>query len=145
MNATRGEAVLFHTFSEYGPYRGDIGGRMNGSLIAMSTDKAVAYALDSLQQRGTLFVAPGDQCYEGMIVGQNAKAGDLVVNVSKSKQLTNVRASGSDKGIVLAPPVVFTLEEALEYLEDDELVEVTPTSIRLRKRLLTEKERKRAR
>ena len=144
MNATRGEATLFHHFSEYGPMRGDIGGRGNGSLIAMSTDKAVAYALDSLQQRGTLFVAPGDICYEGMIVGQNSRTGDLVVNVAKAKQLTNMRASGSDKGIMLAPPVTFTLEEALEYIEDDELVEITPKSIRLRKRLLNEKDRKKA-
>ena len=145
LNVTRGEATLFHHFAEYGLYQGDLAGRQNGSLIAMSTDKAVAYALDSLQQRGTLFVAPGDMCYEGMIVGENSKAGDLVVNVAKAKQLTNVRASGADKGIILAPPVTFTLEEALEYIEDDELVEITPQSIRLRKRLLTENERKKQR
>ncbi|MCL2818927.1 MAG: translational GTPase TypA [Actinomycetia bacterium] len=145
LNATRGEATLFHLFNEYGPYRGEIGGRQNGSLIAMSTDKAVAYALDSLQARGTLFVGPGQKCYEGMIVGENAKAGDLVVNVAKAKQLTNMRAAGSDKGIVLAPPTNFTLEEALEYIEDDELVEITPQTIRLRKRTLNEKDRKRNR
>lgn len=145
LNATRGEAILFHHFAEYGPFRGTLGGRQNGSLIAMSTDKAVAFALDSLQQRGTMFVKPQDICYEGMIVGENAKAGDLVVNVAKAKQLTNMRASSSDKGIILAPPVSFTLEEALEYIEDDELVEVTPKSIRLRKRLLNEKDRKRNR
>ena len=145
LNATRGEATLFHLFNEYGPYRGEIGGRQNGSLIAMSTDKAVAYALDSLQARGTLFVGPGQKCYEGMIVGENAKAGDLVVNVAKAKQLTNMRAAGSDKGIVLAPPTSFTLEEALEYIEDDELVEITPQTIRLRKRTLNEKDRKRNR
>ena len=145
LNATRGEATLFHHFSEYGPYQGEIAGRQNGSLIAMSTDKAVAYALDSLQQRGTMFVEPGEMCYEGMIVGENSKAGDLMVNVAKAKQLTNVRASGADKGIILAPPVTFTLEEALEYIEDDELVEITPQNIRLRKRLLNEKDRKRAR
>jgi GTP-binding protein len=144
LNATRGEATLFHHFHEYGPHQGDIGGRQNGSLIAMSTDKAVAYALDSLQTRGTMFVGPGEMCYEGMIVGEHAKDSDLVVNVAKAKQLTNVRAAGSDKGIQLAPPTVFTLEEALEYIEDDELVEVTPKSTRLRKRLLTENERKRA-
>lgn len=145
LNATRGEATLFHHFSEYGAYRGSLGGRQNGSLIAMSSDKAVAYALDALQQRGTLFVKPGEMCYEGMIVGENAKSGDLVVNVAKAKQLTNMRASSSDKSIILAPPVVFTLEEALEYIEDDELVEITPQSIRLRKRLLIEKDRKKAR
>ena len=145
LNATRGEATLFHHFAEYGPHRGDLGGRQNGSLIAMSTDKAVAYALDALQQRGTLFVKPGDVCYEGMIVGENSKAGDMVVNTAKAKQLTNMRTSASDKGVILAPPVTFTLEEALEYIEDDELVEITPKSIRLRKRLLNEKDRKKAR
>jgi GTP-binding protein len=144
LNATRGEATLFHHYHEYGPHQGEIGGRQSGSLIAMATDKAVAYALDALQTRGVLFVEPGDMCYEGMIVGEHAKDSDLVVNVAKAKQLTNMRAAGSDKGIQLAPPTTFTLEEALEYIEDDELVEVTPKSIRLRKRLLTENERKRA-
>jgi len=144
LNATRGEATLFHHFSAYGPHRGEVGGRQHGSLIAMSTDKAVAYALDALQQRGKLFVKPGDVCYEGMIVGEHAKSGDLVVNVAKAKQLTNMRAASADKGIILAPPITFTLEEALEYIEDDELVEVTPKSIRLRKRLLGGKDRKRA-
>ncbi|MHB9002623.1 MAG: translational GTPase TypA [Coriobacteriia bacterium] len=145
MNGTRGEGTLFHHFASYGPYRGDLGGRQNGSLIAMSTDKSVAFGLEPLQQRGKLFVGPGVMCYEGMIVGEHAKSGDLVVNVAKSKQLTNMRASSADKGIILAPPLTFTLEEALEYIEDDELVEITPQSIRLRKRLLTEKERKRQR
>ncbi len=145
LNATRGEATLFHHFSEYGPYRGELGGRQNGSLIALETAKSIAYALDALQQRGRLFVGPGAMCYEGMLVGEHAKSGDLVVNVAKAKQLTNMRAAGSDKGITLAPPLTFTLEEALEYIEDDELVEVTPKSVRLRKRLLNEKDRKRAR
>ncbi|MBA4370985.1 MAG: translational GTPase TypA [Coriobacteriaceae bacterium] len=144
LNGTRGEATLFHHFAEYGPYRGDIGGRQNGSLIAMSSDKSVAYALDALQTRGRLFVGPGEICYEGMVVGVHAKHNDLVVNVAKAKQLTNMRAAAADKGIQLAPPIVFTLEEALEYIEDDELVEVTPKSVRLRKRLLGEKDRKRA-
>ncbi|MCL5886731.1 MAG: translational GTPase TypA [Actinobacteria bacterium] len=144
LNGTRGEAVFFHRFHEYGPYRGELGGRNAGSLIAMTTEKAVAYALDALQTRGKLFVSPGDMCYEGMIVGEHSKDNDLVVNVAKAKQLTNIRAAGADKGIQLAPPVTFTLEEALEYIEDDELVEVTPQSIRLRKRLLGEKDRKRA-
>lgn len=145
LNATRGEATLFHHFYEYGPYQGDIGGRINGSLIAMSTDKSVAFALDALQQRGKLFIGPGEMCYEGMIVGEHAKDNDLVVNVAKAKQLTNMRAASADKGIILAPPITFTLEEALEYIEDDELVEVTPKSIRLRKRLLAENDRKKAR
>ncbi|MHB1323958.1 MAG: translational GTPase TypA [Coriobacteriia bacterium] len=145
LNATRGEATLFHHFFEYGPYRGEISGRISGSLIAMSTEKSVAYALDALQQRGKLFVGPGEMCYEGMIVGEHAKDNDLVVNVAKAKQLTNMRAASADKGIILAPPITFTLEEALEYIEDDELVEVTPASIRLRKRLLSENDRKKAR
>lgn len=145
LNATRGEATLFHHFAEYGPFKGDLGGRINGSLIAMSTDKSAAFALDALQTRGTLFVGPAVMCYEGMIVGEHAKDNDLVVNVAKAKQLTNMRAASADKGIQLAPPVTFTLEEALEYIEDDELVEITPKSIRLRKRLLTENERKKSR
>jgi GTP-binding protein len=145
LNATRGEATLFHHFFEYGPYRGDIGGRINGSLIAMSTDKSVAFALDALQTRGKMFIGPGEMCYEGMIVGEHAKDNDLVVNVAKAKQLTNMRAASADKGIQLAPPITFTLEEALEYIEDDELVEVPPQSIRLRKRLLSENDRKKSR
>jgi len=144
LNATRGEATLFHHFSAYGPHRGNLGGRLAGSLIAMGTDKAAAYALDALQQRGTLFVEPGDECYEGMIVGENAKAGDLIVNVAKAKQLTNIRSSTKDMGIILAPPMRFTLEEALEYIEDDELVEVTPRSVRLRKRILDANDRKKS-
>ncbi|MFA5844377.1 MAG: translational GTPase TypA [Coriobacteriia bacterium] len=144
LNSTRGEATLFHHFAAYGPMRAGIGGRQNGSLIAMSTDKAVAYALDTLQTRGTLFVGPGEMCYEGMIVGEHAKEGDLVVNVAKAKQLTNTRAASADKAIQLVPPATFTLEEALEYIEDDELVEVTPKSIRLRKRILSGTQRKKA-
>lgn len=144
LNATRGEAVLFHRFSEYGPFRGEINGRKNGSMIAMSNEKSVAYALDTLQTRGTLFIGAGEECYEGMIVGENAKEGDMVVNVAKAKQLTNMRSSSADKGIQLSPPVTFTLEEALEYIEDDELVEVTPQSIRLRKRVLSAIDRKKA-
>jgi GTP-binding protein len=144
LNATRGEATLFHHFAEYGPYRGDMGGRQNGSMIAMATDKSVAYGLDALQTRGRLFVGPGVMCYEGMIVGEHAKDNDLVVNVAKSKQLTNMRAASADKQVQLAPPITFTLEEALEYIEDDELVEITPKSIRLRKRLLSANERKKA-
>jgi GTP-binding protein len=145
LNGTRGEATLFHHFRAYGPSRGALGGRVNGSLIAMSTDKSVAYALDALQTRGRMFVGPGEMCYEGMIVGEHAKDNDLVVNVAKAKQLTNMRAASADKGIILAPPITFTLEEALEYIEDDELVEITPKSIRLRKRQLVEKDRKKTR
>ena len=144
LNATHGEAMLFHHFKEYGPFSGEMAGRKNGGMIAMSTGKAVAYALDTLQERGRLFVAPGDDCYEGMIVGESAKEGDMVVNVEKSKSLGNQRSSSADKAIQLTPPITFTLEEALEYIEDDELVEVTPQSIRLRKRLLNATDRKKA-
>ncbi len=144
LNATHGEAVLFHHFKEYGPYSGEMAGRKNGGMIAMSTGKAVAYALDTLQERGRLFVGPGDECYEGMIVGESAKEGDMVVNVEKTKNLGNQRSSSADKAIQLTPPITFTLEEALEYIEDDELVEVTPQSIRLRKRLLSATDRKKA-
>lgn len=144
LNATRGEAMLFHHFKEYGPYSGEMAGRKNGGMIAMSTGKAVAYALDTLQERGRLFVGPGDECYEGMIVGESAKEGDLVVNVEKTKSLGNQRSSSADKAIQLTPPITFTLEEALEYIEDDELVEVTPQSVRLRKRLLSATDRKKA-
>ena len=144
LNATRGEATMFHHFSEYGPYKGEMAHRKNGMMIAMATEKSVAYALDTLQERGRLFVGPGEDCYEGMIVGESAKEGDMVVNVAKTKQLGNQRASNADKAIQLTPPATFTLEEALEFIEDDELVEVTPKSIRLRKRLLSAVERKKA-
>ena len=144
LNVSHGEAVLFHHFREYGPFSGDMTGRKNGGMIAMSTGKAVAYALDTLQERGRLFVSPGDECYEGMIVGESAKEGDMVVNVEKAKSLGNQRSSSADKAIQLTPPVTFTLEEALEYIEDDELVEVTPQSIRLRKRLLSATDRRKA-
>lgn len=144
LNATRGEAVMFHHFSKYGPWRGDLGGRSRGSMIAMATEKSVAYALDTLQERGKLFIGPGEDCYEGMIVGESAKESDMVVNVAKAKQLGNQRSSGADKAISLTPKTTFTLEEALEYIEDDELVEVTPLSIRLRKRLLSATDRKKA-
>ena len=144
LNATHGEAILFHHFREYGPYSGEMTGRKNGGMIAMSTGKAVAYALDTLQERGRLFVGPGDECYEGMIVGESAKEGDMVVNVEKTKNLGNQRSSTADKAIQLTPPRTFTLEEALEYIEDDELVEVTPQSIRMRKRLLSATDRRKA-
>lgn len=142
LNVSHGEAVLFHHFCEYGPYSGEMIGRKNGCMIAMATEKSVAYALDTLQERGKLFVGPGEDCYEGMIVGESAKEGDMVVNVAKAKQLGNQRSSGADKAISLTPPITFTLEEALEYIEDDELVEVTPQSIRLRKRTLSATQRR---
>ena len=145
MTATAGEGIVAHTFSEYVPMKGDFPHRRNGVLISMTQGKAQAYAIDALQQRGTFFVDPNADCYEGMILGENAKEGDLVVNVQKAKQLTNVRSSGTDKSLKIAPAKKMSLEETLEYIADDELVEVTPKNIRLRKKLLTENERKRAR
>ena len=144
LNVTHGDGVFYHTFLEYGLYAGDIGGRKNGAMISMSTDKAVAYALGTLQERGTLFVAPGDACYEGMIVGESARPGDMVVNVAKTKNLGNQRSSTSDISVQLTPPRTFTLEEALEYITDDELVEITPQNVRMRKRLLSAVDRKKA-
>ncbi len=144
LNVTHGEGVFYHTFLEYGPYAGEIGGRKNGAMISMSTDKAVAYALGTLQERGTLFVAPGDACYEGMVVGESSRPGDMVVNVSKTKNLGNQRSSTSDISVQLTPPRTFTLEEALEYITDDELVEITPLNVRMRKRLLSATDRKKA-
>ena len=142
MNATHGEAVMFHRFNEYGPWCGDFATRKFGSMISMSTEKAVAYALDTLQERGHLFVKPGDDCYEGMLVGESLREGDMVVNVARTKQLGNQRSSTADKAIQLTPPITFTLEEALEYIQDDELVEITPKSIRMRKRYLSAVDRK---
>jgi GTP-binding protein len=142
MNVTHGEGVFYHTFLEYGPFAGDIGGRKNGAMISMSTEKAVAYALGTLQERGTLFVGPGDECYEGMLVGERPRPDDMVVNIAKTKQLGNQRSSTADIAVQLTPPRVFTLEEALEYIMDDELVEITPKNIRMRKRILNETDRR---
>ena len=142
MNVTHGDAVFYHTFSKYGPFAGDIGNRQNGAMISMSTEKAVAYALGTLQDRGTLFVEPGTECYEGMLVGERSKPGDMVVNIARTKSLGNQRASTADIAVQLTPPRTFTLEESLEYIMDDELVEVTPKHIRMRKRILNETERR---
>ncbi len=142
LNVTHGDAVFYHTFLEYGPYAGEIGTRQNGAMISMSTEKAVAYALGTLQERGQLFVGPGDECYEGMLVGERSKPGDMVVNIARTKSLGNQRSSTSDISVQLTPPRSFTLEEALEYIMDDELVEITPKSIRMRKRLLSEIDRR---
>lgn len=142
LNVTHGEAVFYHTFLEYGPFAGDIGGRQNGAMISMSTEKAVAYALGTLQERGQLFVGPGTECYEGMLIGERSKPGDMVVNIARTKNLGNQRSSTADISVQLTPPRIFTLEEALEYIMDDELVEITPESIRMRKRILSETERR---
>jgi len=145
LTATSGSGLLYHTFSHYGPRRsGDIGQRRNGALVSMAAGRALAYALFNLQERGRLFVAPGDEVYEGMVIGIHARGNDLVVNPMKAKQLTNIRAAGSDENILLTPPVPLTLERALELIDDDELVEVTPTAVRVRKKLLKEHERRRA-
>ena len=142
LNATKGEAIMHHRFEAWRPAEGEVAGRANGVLVSMVAGKAVAFGLDGLQERADLFVAPGDEVYEGMIVGENSRSGDMVVNPTKEKKLTNMRASGSDKNILLKPPRRMSLEEALEYIEDDELVEVTPEAIRLRKVLLAEHERR---
>jgi GTP-binding protein len=144
LSGTQGEAIMHHNFHDYQPFRGEIPRRLNGVMISMVSGQANAFALDNLQQRGTMFVAPGDDVYTGMIVAENARADDLTVNPCKEKKLTNMRASGSDKNILLKPPRQLTLEIALEYIESDELVEVTPTKIRLRKKELSEEGRKRA-
>ena len=142
MNVTHGDAVFYHTFLEYGPFAGDIGSRQNGAMISMSTEKAVAYALGTLQERGQLFVSPGVECYEGMLVGERSRPGDMVVNIARTKSLGNQRSSTADISVQLTPPRLFTLEEALEYIMDDELVEITPLNIRMRKRILSETERR---
>ena len=143
LTETRGTGVLTHTFHEYAPFKGEIPGRKNGVLMAMEHGETTAYALDSLQPRGTLFIGAGVEVYGGMIIGQHAKDNDLDVNPCKGKKLTNVRASGTDDAIKLTPPRNLTLEQALEFIDDDELVEVTPKSIRLRKKELDPNRRKR--
>ncbi|PJC37487.1 translational GTPase TypA [Candidatus Peregrinibacteria bacterium CG_4_9_14_0_2_um_filter_53_11] len=141
---TKGEGILDHSFLEYQPYRGEISGRLNGVLIAGENGVTMAYSLWNLQERGKLFIGPGVEVYIGMVLGQHSRDNDLTVNPCKGKKLTNMRASGSDESVRLVTPVDMTLELALEYIENDELVEVTPTSIRIRKKYLTENERKRA-
>jgi len=144
LNVSSGEAVMHHRFHRYEPFRGVIPQRQNGALLSMQEGEAVAYALDNLQSRGRFFISPGDRVYEGQIIGESNKEGDIVVNAQKTKKLTNMRASGSDEALHLIPPVVFSLEEALEFINEDELLEVTPSSLRLRKSILSEHERKKA-
>ena len=145
MTATAGEAIMSHRFLKYAPLRGDIPQRQNGVLISMGAGKAIPYAIDGLQQRGTFFIDPGVDTYEGMILGEHCKEGDLDVNVQREKHLSNMRAAGSDRNLKIAPAQKMSLEESLEYIADDEYVEVTPKTIRLRKKLLTELERRRSR
>lgn len=143
LTATAGEAVIAHRFKAFEPYRGEIEGRQNGSLVAIETGTAFAYAINKLQDRGKFFIESHEEVYAGQVVGENSRSGDLGVNVTKSKKLTNIRASGSDEKIFLAPAIKFSLEEALEYIQEDEYVELTPTAIRIRKIFLDENERKR--
>jgi GTP-binding protein len=144
LNVSAGEAVVTHRFKSYEPIKGEPIRRFNGTMISMDNGTAIAYALDKLQDRGKFFIDPGDEVYEGMIVGEHSRDSDLVVNVTKTKKLTNMRASGADDKMKIAPAVKFSLEEAMEYIQEDEYVEVTPKSIRLRKILLTESDRARA-
>ncbi|MBK8704679.1 MAG: translational GTPase TypA [Saprospiraceae bacterium] len=144
LTATAGEAIMTHRFKEFQAHKGDIPSRINGSLISMETGEAIPYSINNLQDRGSFFVGAGDNIYEGQVIGENSRPGDLAVNLTKTKKLTNMRASGSDDKVRLIPPRRFSLEEALEYIQEDEYVEVTPNSIRLRKILLKDFERKRA-
>jgi GTP-binding protein len=141
---TRGTGTIHHRFLDYGPWAGPLAGRKNGVLVADREGSVVAFALGGLQERARMFVSPGDQVYEGMIAGENSRSDDLDVNVTKEKKLTNMRTTASDENIQLEPPRQITLEYALEYIEEDELIEVTPKSIRLRKRSLDANDRKKA-
>lgn len=143
LTATAGEAIMNHRFKEFAPYKGEIPGRINGSLISMEKGNAIPYSLDKLQERGKFFVAPNEEVYTGQVIGENSRGDDMVVNVTKTKKLSNVRSSGADDKVKLAPPIKFSLEEALEYIQGDEYVEVTPSHLRLRKVFLDENERKR--
>jgi len=143
LTATAGEAVMAHRLKGFEPYAGDIEMRINGSLIAMETGDSFAYAINKLQDRGKFFITPGDEVYAGQVIGESSRQDDIVINVCKSKKLTNMRASGSDEKTNIAPPILFSLEEALEYIKEDEYVEVTPKAMRLRKIYLDENERKR--
>ena len=145
LTISAGEAIMSHRFLEFQPYKGEIERRVNGSLIAMESGTAYAYALDKLQDRGRFFIFPQEEVYAGQVVGENAKEGDIVINVTKSKKLTNMRSKSADDKAVLTPPIVFSLEEALEYIKEDEYLEVTPKSLRIRKIILDEIERKRSR
>jgi GTP-binding protein len=144
MTLTRGTGLISHVFDEFAPVKGEIPDRRNGVLISNEQGESVAYALWNLQERGRLFVSPGEKLYEGMIIGIHSRENDLVVNPIKTKKLTNIRAAGKDDAILLTPPIQLTLEYAVEFITDDELVEITPESIRVRKRFLKEQDRKRA-
>ena len=144
LTASQGEAIMAHRYKEYQPYKGEITRRTNGSMIVMETGTAYAYSIDKLQDRGKFFIDPGEEVYAGQVVGEHVHDNDLVINVTKAKQLTNVRASGSDEKARVIPKTVMSLEECLEYIKEDEYVEVTPKNMRMRKILLDHLERKRA-
>jgi GTP-binding protein len=144
LTATEGEAVIAHRFKAFEPWRGDLGIRRNGSLISIETGTAIPYSIDKLQDRGKFFIFPGEDIYAGQIIGENTRQDDLGINVTKTKKLTNVRASGTDDKVAIAPPVRFSMEEAMEYIAEDEMIEVTPKSMRLRKIILNENDRKRS-
>ena len=143
LTATAGEAIMSHRFKEFQPHKGTIPGRLNGSLISMEQGNAIPYSLNNMQERGTFFVEPNQSIYEGQVIGKNTRADDLVINVTKTKKMSNMRSSGNDDKVKITPPIIFTLEEALEYIQADEYVEATPKNLRLRKMLLKEHDRKR--
>jgi GTP-binding protein len=144
LTATQGEAIMAHRFIGFEPYKGVIPGRINGSLVSMEAGQTTAYSIDKLQDRGVFFVDPGEEVYEGMVLGEHSRPGDLVVNLVKGKALTNMRASGKDDSTRIAPKRLFSLEESMEYIQDDEYIEITPKSIRMRKIFLKEMDRKRS-
>ena len=144
LTQTAGEAIMNYRFIEFQPYRGDIPGRINGSLISMEKGTSIPFSLNNLQDRGKFFIAPGESIYEGQVIGENSRQGDMVVNVTKTKKMSNMRSSGADDKVKLAPPIKMSLEDNLEYIQSDEYVEVTPESLRIRKILLKEIERKRS-
>jgi GTP-binding protein len=144
LTQTAGEAIMTHRFLEYQPYKGDIPGRQNGSMISLEQGTSIPFSLNNLQDRGKFFISPNESIYEGQVIGENSRAGDLCVNVTKTKKMSNMRSSGADEKVRLAPPKIFSLEECLEYIQGDEYVEVTPENLRIRKILLKEGERKRS-
>ena len=143
LTATAGEAIMAHRFKAYEPWKGEINGRISGSLISMEQGTAIAYSIDKLQDRGFFFIEPTEEIYAGQVIGEHTRPDDLAVNITKTKKLTNMRASGTDEKTRIAPAVKFSLEEAMEYIQEDEYVELTPGSIRMRKIILDENERKR--
>jgi GTP-binding protein len=144
LTQTAGEAIMNHRFLNYQPYKGEIPGRQNGSLISMEMGTSIPFSLNNLQERGKFFIHPNESVYEGQVIGENSRNGDMIVNVTKTKKMSNMRSSGADDKVRLAPPKVFSLEECLEYIQSDEYVEVTPSNLRIRKVLLKEADRKRS-